>query len=187
MWESRKQIVSCRPGEEPTDFAKPTNEEEWANRAKLFFDNQQWLLAKECYELAGKNQSAAVADAYHRRKEARRFQTGHVARGRAFTSAARAFLSCGRKTSNVIDKNKYLKLSAECHEEGGNLLEAAKTYRKGDWFAEAATLYHELEMFDDIHELIRQAGSDSVALRVIPRSILDVTRLYFVSQNDNNR
>jgi hypothetical protein len=185
LWESRKQIFSCRPGEEPTDFAKPTNEEEWANRAKLFFDNQQWLLAKECYELAGKNQSAAVADAYHRRKLARSFPTGHAARGRAFMSAARAFFSCGRNTSSVIDKNKYLKLSAGCHEDGGNLPRAAEIYRQGNWFAEAATLYHKLGMFDDIHELIRQAGSDSAALRVIPRSILDVTRLYFVSQNDN--
>jgi hypothetical protein len=180
LWQSRNQIFTCRPGQEPTDFAKPTNQDEWVKRAKLFFDNGQWLLAKQCYETGGKNKSAAVAEGYYQREEARRIPTGkQKARKLAFGSAAETFSFCADNTNIVDDKNKYLKLSAECYEEGGDNSCAAKTYRKGNWFAQATSLYRKLGQFEDIYDIITQPG---IPREAVPESIRDVTRLYFVSK-----
>lgn len=179
LWQSRNQINCCKPGQEPTDFAKPTDEHEWEKRAKLFFDNGHWFLAKTCYENAGKNKFAAVAGAYLQREEARRISTRkEKAREVAFITAAKAFSSCADHTHIITDKNKYLKLSAECYEEGGKTLLAAETYRKGNWLAESTSLYRKLGKFGDIYKIITQPG---ISPGAIPESIRDVTRLYFVS------
>ncbi len=151
-------------------------------RAKLFFDNGQWLLAQQCYETGGKNQSAAVAEGYYQREEARRIPTGEQkTRKLAFASAAETFSFCAGNTNVVDDKNKYLKLSAECYEEGGNTLCAAETYRAGNWLAQATSLYRKLGKFGDIYDIITQPG---IPLEAVPESIRDVTRLYYVSNEE---
>src|SRR6266571_6114221 len=100
MWESKDQVMRCRPGQESTDFAKRSSEEEWAKRGKLFFDNKQWLLAVQCYEKAGKKHPAAIANAYYKREQARRMplKNKDKARNDAFIFAADSFFGCARNT-----------------------------------------------------------------------------------------
>lgn len=187
FWESRGQILSCRPGQESTDFARASNEEQWANRAKLFFDNGQWEHAKNCYERAGKKQAASVADAYLQRERARRIPSEGKGKVRkvAFLDAAKAFGSCAQNANDVLAKNKYLRLYAGCLEEEGEnsqLERAAEVYQQGNWVSDASRLYRELGMFNKIFDIITQSEASLVA--TIPESIHDVTRLHFVSKND---
>jgi len=173
--------MSCKPGEEPIDFAKPSDEKEWAVRAQLFFENQKWHLASQCYEKVGNKQAAAVANAYHQREQARRMPTRskELARANAFTSAAKAFVSCAETTNRTIDKKSYFKLGAECYQDGGKQSFAAKIYREGGWAVEAVTLFDELGRFEDIHAMLTQSELDMVS---IPDSILDRTRLHYISK-----
>lgn len=176
--------MSCKPGEEPTDFAKPSGEEEWADRAQLFFENQKWLLAFQCYEKVGNKQAAAVAHAHHQREQARRMPTRSKegARASAFTSAAEAFVSCAKNTSNITDKMAYFKLGAECYGASGKHPLAAKVYLQGGRVVEAATIFYELGKFDEVHALLTQSELDMAS--TIPGSILDGTRLHYISKKE---
>jgi len=184
MWESKDQVMRCQPGQESTDFAKPSSDDEWAKRGKLFFDNKQWLLAVQCYEKAGKKRPAAVADAYYKREQAKRMpmKSNDKARDNAFISAADSFLGCARNTNDTVHRSKYFKLSAECYADGGNIHDAAEFYRQGGWLAEASTLLRKLGRFDDIYDIITQ--SDSSAASAVPDLIRDAMRLYYVSKEN---
>lgn len=184
LWESRGHILSCKPGQESTDFARPSNEEEWTIRGKVFFENHRWELAKQCYEKAGKKQAASVADAYLQRERARRIPSEGRGKARdlAFKSAAKAFETCSQNVNDDLTKNKYLKLSAGCLEEGGDdalHARAAEVYRQGNWRSDALRLYRKLGKFDEIYEIITQSDAAT-----IDQSIRDVTRLFFVSKKE---
>ena len=182
FWESRGQILSCRPGQESTDFARPSDEERWANRGKRFFDDCQWEHAKQCYKRAGKKQAESVADAYLQRERARRIPSEGKGKARksAFMSAAKAFESCSQNANDPLATSKYLKLFAGCLEEGNETRRAAEVYRQGNWVSDAARLYRKLGLFDEIFDIITQSDASLVA--TIPESIRDVTRLHFVSK-----
>lgn len=164
------------------DFAKPSNEEEWANRAKNFFDNCQWDLAKKAYEKAGRQQAASVADSYLKREWARRVPSEGRGkeRGMAFKRAARAFKSCAQNAGDESTKTKYLKLSAGCWEEGNLIADAAEAYREGNFLSDAARLYRKLQNFQEIYNIITKSDKDLAA--TVPEAIRDATCLYLISK-----
>ena len=166
------------------DFAKPSNEEGWANQAKKFFDDCHWEPAKNAYERAGKHQAASVADAYLKRERARQIPSEGRGKERvtACTCAANAFELCAQNAADESTNKKYLKLSANCLEEGNNIQvrRAADLYRDINCVSDAARLYRKLQKFDEIYDIITK--SDKTLTATIPDPIKNATRLYFISK-----
>ncbi|KAF9523644.1 hypothetical protein CPB83DRAFT_681179 [Crepidotus variabilis] len=185
LWDSHGFIVTCKPGEEPKDFAKPSEDKnDWADRAKMFFDNNQWLLAKQCYQRAGRTHAAAVANSYYLQETARQtpIEGSGAKRKSAFTSAAEAFASCADKTHEREMKSRYLKRSGDCYEEGHLYLPAAYAYRQGGFLNQTTICFKKAGSFDNVHSIIIHS-SDQLSKETL-RSVQDVTRLHYVAKQD---
>ncbi|PPQ78819.1 hypothetical protein CVT25_010688 [Psilocybe cyanescens] len=185
LWTNRDQIRNCHPSDDLSDFAVPSSKDEWAKRALELSHNQKHALARDSYEKAEKPQEAALENARYLQQLAVRtpFDLRNGKREAAFKTAAEAFLSCAENATKLYTKRSYYRSSAECFEQAGDNLSAARVYQSAEDFTKASRLFRKIGRFDDVHSIIVSHGGEIEDVE----SIRDVVRLYYINKKEFNK
>ncbi|KAH9487237.1 TPR and ankyrin repeat-containing protein 1 [Psilocybe cubensis] len=182
LWSNRGQIRNCHPDDDLSDFAVPSSKEEWARRALELSRNHKYSHARDSYEKAGNPRQAAVENARYLEQLALRIPSNTRKREReaAFKVAAGAFISCAESALKSHTKNSHYKSAAQCFEDAGDNLSAAKTYELIPDFTKASLLYRKLGRFDVVHSILVHHAEEVDNME----SLRDIVRLYYVNKKE---
>ena len=184
---SRGDIISCPPGDDFSDFAVPSSQEDWGKKAQEYFNSKQYAHAKDSYIRANNTRSAKIANAYVLQDMAKNMpdRPGATTKTRraaaAFELAAQEFLGCAHDAleGGSIKNNLYHQLAAQCFEEADNIIQAAENYRIAENFTKAALLFRKLGRFDDVYDIIINHSNE---IAEVLESVRDGTRLYYLKE-----
>ncbi|PPQ98969.1 hypothetical protein CVT24_003465 [Panaeolus cyanescens] len=190
LWESLGCITEVSFHEAFSNFAVQSSAEDWNHRAKEFFDQEKYALARDSY-LRGKNErNAAVANAFYERDRAQRtpIESGRnkgSQRAANFTRAAEAFARCAEEADGVSAGKKYRLFAGECFEEAKLLQRAVEQFRLAEEFTRAAILLRKLGSFDEVKDLLI-THEDRIETHTF-EILKDVVRLYYVSSRQYSK
>jgi hypothetical protein len=129
-----------------SQFASASNKSLWEKKAKQYFSQRYWRLARQAYENAGLLREASIATAYYLREHAMRFPRDddetRAARSKAYMEAAHAFSQVAPTATNADDSRSYYRITAECFMEVPDETNAATAFEQGRLFSQAMELYH---------------------------------------------
>ncbi|KAG8926505.1 hypothetical protein FRC01_008766 [Tulasnella sp. 417] len=143
--------------------APSSSPEEWAKQAQQYFSKRLFGEASFCFQKAGMDWWARVAQAYGDRQVASRLPEKHPRRLAALAEVARTFDRLGSQAGESDDpKNAQLLFinAAECFVAIPNHSAAAPAFFKAQKYTEAAYHYRMAGMFDEAVDVIRTQAVD---------------------------
>ncbi|KAG8707891.1 hypothetical protein FRC11_007048, partial [Ceratobasidium sp. 423] len=164
FWEGLKLItISGSLGSLNKFAASSENLREWAQRGQEFFSTGLYALAKSCFERAGQDKEAAIADAYNDMTEAKTVQ-GHGAKN-ALIQAARKMETCaGLKGSSHTSSTLWYH-AATCWQGARDIAQACRAYCLGGFYDQAAFVAFEAQNMDECFKtLVSYSGRMDPAL-----------------------
>ncbi|KAH8101589.1 hypothetical protein BXZ70DRAFT_104267, partial [Cristinia sonorae] len=188
VWDAKGQVQNCTPGDTVPQLATTSTPEEWAQTARILFDNRRYMQAVHSYERAGFVREKDVAYAYHLREMARakvvasRAQAQpDIARNEAYLTAAYAFLSSAKVAENRQERLAYYRIAAECFAEGDDFGKAGEAYLSAAEYTRSAQHYRKAGMFDEAVDVIKAHNKD------IPEQaaekIMDIAKIHYFTKN----
>ncbi|CAE6504601.1 unnamed protein product, partial [Rhizoctonia solani] len=164
FWEGLKLITISGSLDSLSKFAASSEDlRQWAQRGQEFFSTGLYVLAKSCFERAGKDKEAAIADAYNDMTEAKTVQ-GHGARN-ALLQAARKMETCaGLKESSHTASTLWYH-AATCWQSARDIAQASRAYCLGGFYDQAAFVAFEAQNMEEcLRILISHSGRMDPAL-----------------------
>ncbi|KAG9118849.1 hypothetical protein FRC07_006435, partial [Ceratobasidium sp. 392] len=176
FWTRFDQVEVSNSLQKVETFAVSSEDlQEWTKRGQEFFSSGLYALAlaKSCFERAGQNKEAEIADAYYHMSEAKRTRDkcDHL-------KAAMMMEECAKRV-DVEDSNNVLWYhSAACFESARDIPNASRAYRNGKFYDRAASVSFEHQNFDDAL-LTLLPYSDKMDISNFEK-IRDVSRMHYL-------
>ncbi|KAG9091377.1 hypothetical protein FRC06_000591 [Ceratobasidium sp. 370] len=154
--------------------------QEWTQRGQEFFSSGLYALAKSCFERAGQNKEAAIADAYYHMSEAKKTQDR-----RDHLKAAKMMESCAQLADVEHSNNVLWYHAATCFEAAREIPSSSRSYRNGKFYDRAALVSFEHQNFDDAL-LTLLPYSDKLDVLTFEK-IRDVARMHYLRTSNYNK
>ncbi|KIY69309.1 hypothetical protein CYLTODRAFT_489012 [Cylindrobasidium torrendii FP15055 ss-10] len=176
-WLSRGLVQKLARGHEPPQNASKSTPEEWAARARQFFQEEHYTQARTAFRNAGQFKQANVAEAYALRAAARLIpETMKEKRREALVAAGNALLRCAKEEAEgSATYNQYLTRSADLFVEAHEMEKAAEVLQLMRDFTKAGAYYRDLQLYDEAIEVVKVAGENiepNLKLSIIKRARL---------------
>ncbi|KIY72669.1 hypothetical protein CYLTODRAFT_388217 [Cylindrobasidium torrendii FP15055 ss-10] len=180
-WASQRLVNNYEysAGTNAPPLATSSTLDEWKREGIFLFKRQQWDAARTCFNRAKQPTMADIARAYELQDIARKVPVTKAQQRRlAFRQAGDAFLNCANEPRNTKSRRSYLGISAECLEDGGDLLRAAPVYRLAERYDDAARIYNNLRNFDEAVDIVKKYPG-KVDVELVPKIIARARLAYF--------
>lgn len=150
------------------NLAAQSSLEDWAAAGKTFFDKEDYVQAKLCFEKARRPHDVKVCNAYYLRKCAENeLRPGRVAD--AYKSASEAFIACSKVAQTQQARVAYIRTAAECCTKHDALWPtAARHYREIGEHRSAVQLYFDSSHFAEVLSILAEGQ--------LPERFIDKTK-----------
>ncbi|TFK22052.1 hypothetical protein FA15DRAFT_758287 [Coprinopsis marcescibilis] len=184
LWSHKGLVEDFDPnssGGAIQQFVVSSSEEEWEDRARYFFQRENYHEAAHCFRRANLGREANVSHAYLMRKEAQR--TANLEKQlKSFSAAAQAFLECVQEAVTDEDRRVYSHNVGDCFENARDFGRAGDAYRDAEEHDAALKMYRKAGMFDEGVQLIKDhAGTMSLTL---VEDFTDVAKLFYLKTKE---
>ncbi|KAH7338010.1 P-loop containing nucleoside triphosphate hydrolase protein [Rhizoctonia solani] len=157
---------------------------QWAQRGEGFFSNGLYAIAQTCFERAGREKDAQIADAYNHMSEAGKLQEDSSAARSAQIVAAEKMIVCTKLHSSHSTATLWYH-AATCFEAAKDIARASHAYVEGKFYDRAVLVYFEAQdMPRCLDVILLYSAHIDVALL---RRIKEVASVHFLRQHDYRR
>ncbi|KAF8691973.1 UvrD-like helicase C-terminal domain, partial [Rhizoctonia solani] len=148
VWEGLKLITCSDSLDSLSKFAASTKDlRQWAQRGQEFFSTGLYALAQSCFERAGQDKEAAIANAYHDMTEAKNIQgTGSKD---ALVKAANKMEKCAKSEKSPHTASTLWYHAATCWHGAQDAVRTSKAYCRGGFYDRAAVVSFEAQNMDE--------------------------------------
>ncbi|KAF8686304.1 UvrD-like helicase C-terminal domain [Rhizoctonia solani] len=148
VWEGLKLITCSDSLDSLSKFAASTKDlRQWAQRGQEFFSTGLYALAQSCFERAGQDKEAAIANAYHDMTEAKNIQgTGSKD---ALVKAANKMEKCAKSEKSPHTASTLWYHAATCWHGAQDPIRTSKAYCRGGFYDRAAVVSFEAQNMDE--------------------------------------
>jgi hypothetical protein len=163
-------------------LASSSDLRQWAHRGQEFFSNGLYALATSCFERAGRDKEAEIADAYYDMSEAKQLPHDEEATNSAFLNAALKMVNCAKRGDSSHSAANLWYHAATCFAAAREIPLASESYRQGAFYDRAALVSFDAEDIDDCLLTLEShydEMSQSVAEKVMP-----VSRLHYLRERN---
>ncbi|CAE6446884.1 unnamed protein product [Rhizoctonia solani] len=164
FWEGLKLIAGAETLASLSKFAASSKDlRQWAQRGQEFFSTGLYALAQSCFERAGQDKEAAIADAYNTMTEAKTVQgTGSK---NALVHAARKMEACAKSEKSSHTASTLWYHAGTCWHGAREIVQASRAYCQGGFYDQAAVISFEAQNMDEcLKILVSHSGRMDPAL-----------------------
>ncbi|CUA71989.1 TPR and ankyrin repeat-containing protein 1 [Rhizoctonia solani] len=179
FWEGLKLIAGAETLASLSKFAASSKDlRQWAQRGQEFFSTGLYALAQSCFERAGQDKEAAIADAYNTMTEAKTVQgTGSK---NALVHAARKMEACAKSEKSSHTASTLWYHAGTCWHGAREIIQASRAYCQGGFYDQAAVISFEAQNMDEcLKILVSHSGRMDPAL---VRRIEEVASVHFLRE-----
>jgi hypothetical protein len=133
---------------------------QWAYRGQEFFSTGLYELAKSCFERAGQDKEATIADAYHHMTQARTLEGTSQATKNAFIKAAEKMKSCAQSEKSTHTAATLWYHAATCFEAAQEAAQASQAYYRGGFYDRAALISFDSQDMDACLHILASHSKD---------------------------
>ncbi|KIY72674.1 hypothetical protein CYLTODRAFT_449643 [Cylindrobasidium torrendii FP15055 ss-10] len=161
-----------------------SSDNEWKKQGETMLLRKNYYNAKICFTRAKLPAMAALANAYNMRQQAWEIPESPPSRLQdrlqALRAAGTAFLGCANDPRGKNHRRSF-NIAAQCFEDGGDTIGAARAYRSAGEFDKSVTLFRDLKEFDDAVEIV-EAHREEMQIELV-ESVYKRARLeYFQTE-----
>ncbi|KAH7338006.1 hypothetical protein B0J17DRAFT_768225 [Rhizoctonia solani] len=179
FWEGLKLIAISDELASLSKFAASSKDlRQWAQRGQEFFSTGLYALAQSCFERAGQDKEAAIADAYNIMTEAKAAQ-GASAKG-ALVKAAKMMEACAKSEKSSHTASTLWYHAATCWHGARDIAHASRDYCKGGFYDQAAVISFEAQNMDECLKIL-VSYSDRMDPPLVQR-IEEVASVHFLRE-----
>ncbi|KDN40062.1 hypothetical protein RSAG8_08383, partial [Rhizoctonia solani AG-8 WAC10335] len=166
-------------------FAETSDDpRQWARRAEVFFSNGLYAIAQTCFERAGREKEARIADAYNHMSEAGKLREDSPLVKSAHITAAEKMLACTKLHSLHATATLWYH-AATCFEAAKEISRASEAYSGGEFYDKAVlVLFEAQDMLGCLQVITLHSQRIDEALL---RRIKEVVSVHFLRQQDYRR
>ncbi|GAB1522822.1 hypothetical protein RhiTH_005946 [Rhizoctonia solani] len=185
FWQSLGLIKVADSVEDLCLFAESSGDpRQWAQRGEAFFSNGLYAIATTCFERAGREKEAQIADAYNHMVEAGKLQEDNLVYKSAHIAAAQKMVTCTKLNSTHSTATLWYH-AATCFEAAKQINEASAAYLEGKFYDRAVLVFFEAQDMPGCLEVI-QSYSKHIDQGLL-RRIKEVASVHFLRQQDYRR
>ncbi|EUC54068.1 UvrD-helicase domain protein [Rhizoctonia solani AG-3 Rhs1AP] len=176
LWEGLKLIASAESLSSLSKFAASTKDlRQWAQRGQEFFSTGLYALAQSCFERAGQDKEAAIADAYNTMAEAKAAGAKND-----LIHAARKMETCANSEKSSHTASTLWYHAATCWHGARDIIRASRAYCRGGFYDQAAVISFEAQNMDEcLKILVAHSGRMDSAL---VQRIEEVASVHFLRE-----
>lgn len=163
-----------------TKFAKRSTPEEWAGRARQYFDFQQYDLAETAYRHAQMQREEGISSAYALQAGAGSTVEGKH-RTHAFTLAGDAFSKVAADPKNSEkERTTFYAQSGHCYSQADKHSKAAASFAEASLWTHAVVHYQKARMLDEAVSIV-MAHQDEIERPIVDK-VTNTARYTYLSQ-----
>ncbi|CAE6477183.1 unnamed protein product [Rhizoctonia solani] len=153
FWEGLKLIASADSLASLSKFAASSKDlRQWAQRGQEFFSTGLYALAQSCFERAGQDKEAAIADAYNTMTEAKAAQGAGAKND--LIHAAKKMETCANSEKSSHTASTLWYHAATCWHGAREIVRASKAYCQGGFYDQAAVISFEAQNMDECLKIL---------------------------------
>ncbi|CAE6538460.1 unnamed protein product [Rhizoctonia solani] len=148
LWEGLKLITISDSLDSLSKFAASSKDlRQWAQRGQEFFSTGLYELAQSCFERAGQDKEAAIADAYNHMTKAKGAQGAGVKD--ALIQAAGKMEKCAKDEKSSHTASTLWYHAATCWHGAREIIKSSRAYCRGEFYDQAAVISFEAQNMDE--------------------------------------